>query len=659
MMTIAACGGGDDPMPPPVPPATIVAYTYDAADPCAAIVPTPNDLFADDSLKSDLSGCALPSDPIEAAIQSVMRNEGAALDAQIRLPLAEGSVKASSLSSTAALSLIGGTGTSSTAPPPPVVLLRRVGTATAATGWQVLAASAAEVDGALVVTPGAPLEAASYYVVVATRSILNEGGNELEPAPLTALLVGAAPIVAGAIEGLDAAAAAKLERERQRLAPIVALLAAAAPSIPAEEIVSIQGFSTRLGFARLEREIEAYQSALARNRFTFEVTTTGGDIDPAELDPRWTEVMMRFGGCPPQQPISGCYDRVAAFRRGTIRVPKVLDENGRLRAGWATTTIETLELPFLASLPQNPGADGYPATVFLPGFGRSKLDARELSNEYASQLGGTVIGLDLSHHGDRTVDPATGQPALEDTMPNNGNPELAGADGIPDRSGEGFLSGDPQALRDQQIAATIEVMHVFETIKQRTAFRTEQVNVNGRDYHLVAQGHSASIATYVAAFTLGIRTTSLPSGGAGVPELIKGAADAERAAFLAGAPEGITAANLDAYLDRLDETVLETISIEQAGALAGERYVRAFPQGPRILLLHGSRPEYVSVEARQRLIAAITLPSSRVSQHRGGCDDFFLFTCVAGESFSFVVGARAQLSTFASSGGMTVLRPAQ
>lgn len=644
-----ACGGDEE--PPPPPQVTSFAYGFSAADPCGSALPRPNDVFADDELVSTAAGCGLPADPIEAAIARVQASDGAPLDSKLTLPVEGVEIQAASLTASVAFTL--SASTSAAGPLPPFVLLEQVGAATVAAGWRVVAHTAAMVDGKVQLTPAAPLAAARRHVVVATHEVRNARGNRLEAAPITRLLLGSTPIAAGAVEGLDAAGAAQLERERLRLAPLVGLLAKASPALVADDITAIQGFTTQLGYARMTRAVATYQAAVTRGAFTFGVTASGGDVTPEQIDPRW--VMA----CPPGRTVVGCYDRVRAFRRGTVRVPKLLDAAGHLRTGWASTAVEYVEVPFLASIPLTVPMAGAPVTVLIPGYGRGRLDARELSNEFAGSLGAIVLAVELDRHGERTVDPTTGMPDLVD-MRSNGIVEVAmdQPDGVPDRSGVGFFRGEPQALRDVQIAATIELLHVLETLKRRDAFVSQGIEPDGRQVNVIAQGQAAHIGLHLGAFAGNIRTMVLPSGGAGVKELIAGAPEPIKDGFLASAPAGVTRANLDAYLTRLEQTVLESVSVERSAQGAYDKLIRPTRTTPRVLVPHGERAVDVSTAARARLVAALTLPNNRVSQHHGRCDNFFLFTCGLGDSFEWVVGARNQLSTFASSNGVTVSAPA-
>lgn len=645
----AACGGETEPPPPP-PQTTAFAYAYSTAAPCDAVLPRPNDVFVDDDLRSDAGGCGLPADPIEAAIARVMADDGAPVGSKLVLPIEGVEIQAASITASVAFALAG---TSSVGALPSLLLFEQVGSATVTSGWRAVAFTAAVVATGIEITPAAPLSPGKRHVLIGTSEIRNARGNRAEAAAITKLLTGVVPIATGAAEGLDAAAAARLERERVRIAPLLGLLGRASPPIPATDVIVAQGFTTQLGYQRLVREVQAYQAAAAANRFDVSVSVVGGDILPQDVDLRYRMT------CPPGRTVVGCYDRVRAFRRGTIRVPKVLDANGHLRRGWATTAIESTDMPFSASLPVTIAAGGAPVTLMIPGFGRGRLDSRELANEYAGRLGAIVMAVELDRHGERTVDPATGMADLVDER-SNGIVEFALnlPDGVPDRSGSGFFRGDPRAIRDVQIAAVIEILHVLETMRRRTPFVDQGVEVDGRQINLVAHGHSAHIGLHVSGFAGNIRTLVVPGGGVGIKELVSSGPDGTKLGFLASAPAGVTRANMDEYLTRLEQTVLQSVSIEESALRAYERLIRPSRMSPRVLIPHSERATEVSVAARTRLASALTLPSSRVSQHRGQCDNFFLFICSQGDQFEWVVGVRNQMSTFASSGGVTVSAPA-
>jgi hypothetical protein len=241
---------------------------------------------------------------------------------------------------------------------------------------------------------------------------LKSSGARTERAELTKALLGTQPISAGSVTGLDGASAAELEKERLRLAPILGVLASAHPPIPAEKILSIQGWTTELGFARMTRAVAMYQEALARGRIALSVSTTGGDLGPETIDDRWRLVMQMFGGCPPNRPISGCTDHVNASRRGVIWChPR---RAGPPAEGWATGTVEITDL-LPGPLPQ--GGRRCRGSVH-PRLGGPTIANARYPAGAGVRVGGSVATR-RAH-----IDPAT--EGNGDVAPNNGNPEFGG-----------------------------------------------------------------------------------------------------------------------------------------------------------------------------------------------------------------------------------------
>lgn len=638
-----SCAGGDDDDAPPPPP-KVTSMVFEAEDPCSARVPEPTDLFRTEEGTSERAACDGPMDPVERALYLAQIDEGVPLNANIVLPI-EGSLDGASLTSTVPFSL---SGPSAGGALPPLVMLRAAGTTTNAADFEVLSFSASY-DDAIRISPEIALLPGHQYVVVATNAIKDDERPQkpVVAAPETELLVGDTPIEAGAIEGLGVEAAARLERMRQRLAPIVSILAGAAPPIPAEAIISIQSFTTIP--APLDRTMgifDAYKAAVDQGRYGFSVTTVGGDIDPAELYP----------GLPP-----AAYASILAFRRGTITVPQVLGEDLRQRDGFPAVVRE-IEVPFLMSIPRN--AATYSVVLYTSGYGRSKLDARSLANEFAATPEAAVLAIDLRCHGDRSPDGsgvcAEGRTqsevaALADDAPNNGNPELVGADGIPDASGQYFFPGDAQALRDTQIAAAIEILHVYLTLRDGTAFVAEGINPNSNDIHLIAHGHSALAASMAVAFAeVAPRTVQLPAGGVGFEELIFSGPEELQASFEATLPDGIGADRALEYVQRMEAAFLRSVDLDIFGERVAEQ-LDAGGQARRILLNHGSSDTAVPAAARDRLIDAVPIPSNRVSRHPPACDDFYIFSCRLG--IDDPTAPRQQIVSFMDSNGVTVLPP--
>ena len=410
-------------------------------------------------------------------------------------------------------------------------------------------------------------------------------------------------------------------------------MGSAFPPVSIERIRSIQGWRTTLGPKKLASVVQEYRDALQRGRFPFKVTTTGGDIDSSEF-------------LPTGSPTSN----INNFRQGTITVPKLLGDDGRIRGDWASSDAQTIEIPFLISVPKT-SRSSYPVSLYLPGFGRSKQDASLLANEFGGGSQSAVLGLDLRYYGDRSLD-------TTDSVPNNDNPTVSGADGIPDSSGTGIYSGSPGVLRDEMIATIIEVAHVIETLKDEAAFEAEMVSPDGNisKLHVIAHGQSAGIGLH-AALVSRVGTIQLPSGGADFEHLLVEGPPANLSRFLMDAPSGVNETNVVDYVEKLKSSVLLGLSVKDASEAIYDAYIDR--SSPKVLLQHPSDAEFISISARESIIESLDLPSKRVSAHGGTfCDDFFLYTCALGENSAIVSRAQEQLTSFVSSGGVTVKSPA-
>ncbi len=589
-------------------------------------------------------GARGPRTRFEKALFFAQLDEGVPVNSDIVLPI-DGSLDGATLSSTVTFALEGGAGGSL----PPLVMLKATVGATAAADFEVVSVSAS-FDDAIRVQPAIPLEVGHAYVVVATSAI-KDGERPQKPvaaAPPTTLLVGKTPIAAGAIEGLDATGAERLERARLSLAPIVSLLAKASPPIPAEKITSIQMFTTVPNpLERTSKIFAAYQAAVRQGRYPFKVTTEGGgDRDPAELYPGLPAI---------------AYQSIMSYRRGTITVPQVLGDDLRQRDNFPQVVRE-IEVPFIITIPRSPPP--YGVVLYVPGFGRSKLDVRALANEMAGTPKAAVLAIDLRCEGDRAPDASgvcadgrteTEIAALADALPNNNNMELVGPDGVPDASGQYFFPGDARALRDTQIAAAIEILHVYKTLRDSNAFLSQGLSPDPNHLHVVAQGDASLAALMAVAFSeIAPKTVQVPSGGTGFQELILGGPEPLKSSFVATLPEGIGAARAEEYLARLEAGFLRSVAIETIGPLVKDK-LAVGGEARRLLLNHPNGGTWVPVSARQRLTQGVPIPASRVSQHLGNCDDFFIFSCLLGNDSP--QHAREQFVAFVNSDGGTVLTP--
>lgn len=642
---MSACGKEEPPPPPPPPPETMLPVDY--SDPCAPMGPTPSNVFVDAAGLNERANCKLADDPIDEAIAKVTIQEGAAIDAEIQIPV-DGTLDATSVISNATIDLAA-TSTTGSGELPPVIYLSGISTSSSSDDWSLVSFSAS-FDTLIRINADEDLTPGTFHVAVTTSAILDLESPQkpINASPITAMLTGETEITAGG--DLDAATAERLERERLRLQPVLQLLKGASPPVAAADITSIVSFTTQgAPDEKLAALVEDYRAAIMAGRYEYTVSTEG-DIPPAEIYP----------GLPPT-----AYENILAFRRGTISAPQLLDENNHIRRDW-TTVQQEIQIPFLMSIPRN--AMTYGVVMFLPGFGRGSADARGIANAFSGGPRAAVMAIDLRCHGARArgADGVCTEnrdqdaiDALVDDVPNNNNPELQNSDGIPDNSGIGFFPADAQALRDSQMAAIIELIHIQAALREETPFTTEGLNIDRGQIHLVAHGHTAPVAVAASAFMqVQPRTLQLPNGGAGFSNLvIDGPADL-KAAFVADLPEGITEARLPEYLGRLDASVLKPLDIGLTGPLIADRY-RQGSDLNKILLQHPARARYITDEARMELSDAIGLPGNRVSRHPSGCDDFFIFTCTLGDNPAWGETARQQMVTFADSNGVTVVAPAQ
>lgn len=644
-LCFVACSGSgdDDDDAPPPPPPPITNLIIDASDPCTADVPTPTDLFTNDDGTTERGACPLPSDPLEAAMADARRNMGAATDVVIRVPV-NGSLNALSLSSTVSFSLTG----NATGGPPPIAMIAQIATGTVVT-WEVVRGDVRYTEPTITYTPREPLAEAAYHVFITTNAMRDAEAmpGRVQTTPTFALLTGTEEIVAGAIEGLDAATAARLERERLRLAPALDLFEAGSPPIPRDSITSVQGFTTDPGYGRFEQLVALYYEAIDNQTYT--TGTTHATVPREDV----------FLGTPAD------YPNVAEVHYGTLTAPRLLGDDGRLRPNWHTDA-ETIEIPFSFSVPT--GQARYPVILFTPGYGRGRIDVRSLAQEAAEVGAAAVMVVELRCHGGRSpdLDGVCGEnrtpaevDALLDAMPNNGNAQVNGPDKIPDDSGLGFFPGDAVALRDSQMAAAIELLHVIRTLRNAANFQGLQPNAG--QIHMIAQGHTAP-ATLLALAETEYPTTnltlSMPAAGADYARLILDGPNPLKDAWTQSLPHGLSEAQGTAYLDFAKTSLFRAVDLSIAGPRAADR-LKIGSNLRRGLLSHGAVPQYVSMASRMALISVLGLPTNRVSGHNPQCDDFFLFPCRLGDNPVWQEEARRQMIVFVNSGGNTVTTPAQ
>lgn len=647
---LVACGGDDGEEatmtmapPPPPPPVPTSSVAFFAADPCSATVPTPTDLFFDETDRSELDACPLLDDPIDAIVELVSREARAPYEAsalRVVLPVAGGLDPMS----------VRPTGTSTL---PPLMMLS---TASTAAGFAMVEFTADVEGDAIVLTVAEDLEPRSRYVVVATRGLqdLETPPRPLEPSTAALALVGDAAISPSTFPNLDSAEAARLERMRQELRLAIQVLEDA--GVSREDIVSIHSFTTRGPPDVLADVVERYQTALAEGRYRYEVVVTQRDITPAEIYDR--EI--------PQD--------VQWFVRGFVRAPRLLDDQLRLRPDWETVE-EWVQVPFLMSIPrprQGLPDEPFKVAVQVVGFGRSNLDARGLADNLAG-VNTSLLAIELRCHGRRSPGPdgvcledRTDAEAamLADVESNNRNPLFVGRDQIPDESGIGFFPGDPRQLRDTQIAAVLEIIHVVQSLRTGGAWLAENLNVQPTEVHLIAHGSAALPAAAAAALLdpqRQLRTVQFLAGGASLEELILNGAEAQYEAFAQTLPGPLAGTSskqqAGAVLQRLSSYLapVEIASIAErfrASLLPSAGTARALVISP---MGDVGRTRFVSVAARQALIDGLSIPTNRVVMNPSPCDDFFLYACRIGQPATIVPEVRNQIATFIDSNGANVV----
>jgi hypothetical protein len=278
------------------------------------------------------------------------------------------------------------------------------------------------------------------------------------------------------------------------------------------------------------------------------------------------------------------------------------------------------------------------------------------------------MAIDMRCHGDRSpgvdgicVDNRSAQEVADllDVVPNNDNASLMGSDGIPDDSGIGWFDGDGVVLRDSQMAAVIELLHILRTLRTPNVFTN--VNPNAGNVHVIAHGQLAPIAILAMAETqdpTARYTMVLPSAGGDYREMIMNGPAELKNGWIATLPHGLTEAESSAYFTFVEENLLGAVDLSIAAVNVRERLVNG-SRFERVLLPHGRATTVVPEAARDAFVSDVMIPLNRISQHNGVCDDFFLFACNLGENLTWMAEARRQMVTFVDTGGVTVTPPGQ
>lgn len=640
--SLAACGddsGSDNGENGATPDVSRILYSpVDACD--DSTVPRPNQLFEQEALEA----CPLPSDPVEAAIVQLERGEGAEVDTTIELQV-DRTVLPESLSSTVTFAL---DDSGSPSGLPPLVFLRRTVTGTVVTFETVPFVASRSGLKVIRLEPQDDLAFGVEHFVVATRAIVDEAepAVPLEPSDEVSVVVGNAE---PADVGIEEPAAARLLAERGRVSDVLALIASQGqPAIQADDIVSIHSFRTKLGPERLVRLAQRYSDAFLVGRMPTDISIT--DTPPlSEISPISPDDPDDFD------------EKVDGILRGTITVPRLLDEGGRLRETWDTDG-QTIDVQFVLSQPT--GAGPFRVAVMFSGFGRGGTDIIPMAPENAN-VGTAVMLVDLRCHGTRSPDPlgdcieersAAAVESLVDTQPNNGDTRVlvGSGDGIPDDSGRYFMPGDPGQLRDTQLAAAIEILHILSVLRfESDELAEDTFGILDAELGLIAHTQASPVALAALAMFSEYPDNGVPrrsrlrramflGGGVGYRDLILDGPEQIETDFLATAPEGISSDNVNSYVIGLEERILEALDPTVLGPQAATLFERNADSAiyfPRI-------PDSIPDSARNRLNDTLD-PDDYEAANSVSCEQFLFFPCPGDEAIA-TIQARGPAANFMS-----------
>ena len=601
-------------------------------DPCDQNgLPQPNQLFTD----AELAGCPLPSDPVDAAIAELERGEGADVDTNLELQV-DGPVLPESLSSTVTFAF---DDSGSPSGLPSLVVLRRVVTGTVSTLEPVEFVASRDGLRGIRIEPRADLAFGADYFVVATRALRTDAdpSERLVPSLET-------QVVVGNLEPMDAQiedpVAARLLAERGRVSDVLAALATRGqPSIQADDIVSIHSFRTQVGPERLVDLARRYSDAFVAGRIEGDITITDNAVPLGEISPVGSDD-PEFG------------ENVDVLQRGVIEMPRLLDDDGRLRPTWDTDG-QTIDVPFTLTVPS--GAGPYGVTAAFLGFGRGAADIANLGPQTA-KFGVAVMQVDLRCHGGRSPDPVgvcqedrsqAEIDGLVDEQANNRDPRATGtSDGIPDDSGRFFLPGDPGQLRDGQLAAAIEILHVLSVLRFQPDALAMEAGIEIEDAETSLLAHAQATPAALAALAMFTRFPAneisarnrlfravFAGGGVGYealildgPQLVSESPRTIRDDFLATAPEGINEDNVTPYVRALEDRVLGALD----PAVLGPEAAALFTRSGESAVVYPNFERAVPESAREALTRQLS-PTESVRATGTSCEHFLLFPCSLGE----------------------------
>jgi hypothetical protein len=637
---LVACGGDDDGDGGSDPSAS-GGFLLQPSDPCNPRSPTPSNLFTTGDGTVETVDCALPSDPIEAALEALVRSDGAPVDGAVDLPTSV-AVLPESLTSTVVFAL---DGTGSPSGLPPLVALSWSGTATSADAFELVDTVNTVESNSVRLRPRSSFAFGTRHFVVATRALRAEPEREGRPAPF--LTAGpAVEALVGLIDDatlaqrtdLDEAAIARIARERGRLEVVLNLLAETTPAILPEDVVSIHSFDTELGDGLLDAVGARFLELAEEQELPFGVVEEEDNLTAPEL-----------------LPAAPADVNVRSYVIGRVNLIDILNDDLRIRPDW-DTDVRVKPVRFIMARPAaGDGSSGFVlATV---GFGRGLNDIIGIAEEAAApQANKAVMLIPPRCVGPRSPGPdgacVEGRTPSEvedlpddgpNESPNGNRTDVVGADGIPDASGQGYFPGDPGRLRDTQVAQALEVLHLLVTLRDTSLI--EDVlgsTINFSRTSILAHGFTAPAVTAALALWRNSdqpgRGTNEPvenayfaAAGAGYRELILNGPSELRASFLDSAPDGITADNLAAYVRRVEEEALRQFDIDVLGPAAADLFER-FDTVQRARLLRTRTPDTVPAAAVQAFADAWAFPSTLDDLTLATCDDFLWYSCDATEA---------------------------
>ncbi len=186
-----------------------------------------------------------------------------------------------------------------------------------------------------------------------------------------------------------------------------------------------------------------------------------------------------------------------------------------------TVNAQIEKLPFLVAFPKPADGAVKPVAtnkiiIFQHGFTRSKEDVLPLLNILTGE-GYIVISYDMPFHGERSV---------EQTDNFSNRTHEVGADGIPDKSGDGFISLNPFASRDNIRQSVLEQVELIKTLKTidfsgiDTTNQIEYSTVNPNEIYYIGHSMGTMVGNILFSVEDSIKATVLNAAGANFTKLL-------------------------------------------------------------------------------------------------------------------------------------------